>query len=409
MANALALSTLPDWENHLNTLDPTHIELGLKRVALVKTTLFADVVLPPVVLIAGTNGKGSTAALCEAALLKAGNTVGTYTSPHLVHLNERIRVDGQAIADPDFVSALQAVEDAREQTPLTYFEFITLAAMAHFSAQEVDVALLEVGLGGRLDAVNVFDPAAACVTNVGLDHMDWLGDTREKIGREKAGVFRPNVPAVYADEDSVETVVAYANSIDAMLMSYDPLAQVAEAPLMTGVPQSIRWCATTLLKSLPSPIRPSTEDISQGFATAALAGRYQTLSEKPLLVVDVAHNTEATTLLASKLRADKRVKRWVAVFAAYKDKPIAEAVEPLLGNIAQWFCCELSGPRAMPIDALSNLLKDSGANVHAAGKPNEALALALEEAATKDAGVLVFGSFETVGGVMKSLQEKAND
>jgi dihydrofolate synthase/folylpolyglutamate synthase len=397
------VQTLAAWEQRLNTLDPSRIELGLARVDKVRQVLFAELEMPPVVLIAGTNGKGSTVALCQAALMAAGYQVGAYTSPHLLRLNERIVINRQEIADDDFVSALDAVEAARGQTPLTYFEFITLAAAYHFARKAVDVALLEVGLGGRLDAVNVFEPVAAIVTNVGLDHMDWLGDTREAIGREKAGVFRARLPAIYADDKPVDSVIQVAQDCGAELRCYDATAVVEATPKLTGLPGSIRWGAQALLESLPAQLAVSAEQRQQGFLQASLAGRFQTLCEQPVTVVDVAHNAEATRLLAEKMRQYKTVKRWVAVFAAYKDKPIKESVEPLSQLIERWYCCQLQGPRAMPVQDLASLLSDNGANVAlSADSVEQAWQAAVGDISTADSGIIVFGSFETVSAVMQA-------
>lgn len=397
------MQTLAAWEQRLNTLDPSRIELGLARVDKVRQVLFAELEMPPVVLIAGTNGKGSTVALCQAALMAAGYQVGSYTSPHLLRLNERIVINRQEIADDDFVPALDAVEAARGQTPLTYFEFITLAAAYHFARKAVDVALLEVGLGGRLDAVNVFEPVAAIVTNVGLDHMDWLGDTREAIGREKAGVFRAQLPAIYADDKPVDSVIQVARDCGAELRCYDAAAAVDATPNLTGLPGSIRWGAQALLESLPAQLAVSAEQRQQGFLQASLVGRFQTLCEQPVTVVDVAHNAEATSLLAEKMRQHKTVKRWVAVFAAYKDKPIKESIEPLRQLVERWYCCQLQGPRAMPVQALASLLSDNGANVAlSADSVEQAWQAAVDDISTADSGIIVFGSFETVSAVMQA-------
>lgn len=397
------MQTLAAWEQRLNTLDPSRIELGLARVDQVRQTLFADLKMPPLVLIAGTNGKGSTVALCQAALMASGYQVGAYTSPHLLRLNERIVINRQEIADDDFVSALEAVEAARGQTPLTYFEFITLAAAYHFAIKAVDVALLEVGLGGRLDAVNVFEPVAAIVTNVGLDHMDWLGDTREAIGREKAGVFRAQLPAIYADDSPVDSVIQVAQDCGAILRCYDATATVDATPNLTGLPKSIRWGAQALLESLPEKLAVSAEQRRQGFLQASLAGRFQTLCEQPVTVIDVAHNAEATSLLAEKMRQHKTVKRWVAVFAAYKDKPIKESIEPLKQLVERWYCCQLQGPRAMPVQDLSSLLSDTGASVTvSADSVEQAWQAAVDDINSADSGIIVFGSFETVSAVMQA-------
>jgi dihydrofolate synthase/folylpolyglutamate synthase len=401
------VETLTAWEQRLNSLDPSRIELGLARVERVRAALFRTLEMPPVVLIAGTNGKGSTVALCQAALMAGGYQVAAYTSPHLLRLNERIAINQQPITDSDFVDALNAVEQARGDTALTYFEFITLAAAYYFATRQVDLALLEVGLGGRLDAVNVFDPIVSIVTNVGLDHMDWLGDTREAIGREKAGVFRSQRPAIYADDDPVQTVVEVAAECGARLRCYNAEEVAEKTPQLHGVPHTIRWGAQALLEALPEILQVSPEQRAEGFANVSLDGRFQTLSTTPTTIVDVAHNAEATNLLAAKLRSHKTVRRWSAVFAAYSDKPIEAAVSPLLDVIDSWYCCQLDSPRAKPVAELAAILEAAGAEVADNAKsPGLAWKRAVADQHDGDSGIIVFGSFETVSAVMQAhLQE----
>lgn len=401
-------NTLADWENHLNALNPDHIELGLTRVERVRQALLSELAMPPVVLIAGTNGKGSTVALMQASLQAAGLRAGAYTSPHLLRLNERVAIDSTAIGDHDFVAALSAVEIARGDTALTYFEMLTLAAAYYFAIQDVDVALFEVGLGGRLDAVNVFEPCVAVVTNIGLDHVDWLGDTRELIGREKAGVFRANTPAIYADDDVVTSVLDAAECVGADLSLYQPSAVVPPALCLADVPHSIRWGALNALQALPSQLRPSLLDCERGFLVAELAGRFQTVCTQPLTVVDVAHNVDATTLLASKLCKHPKVKRWVAVFSAYADKDIEGALQPLAAVVSDWVCAPLQSGRAAPLESLLTILHKISKDPKSANTVGEAWeqAAALASTAEPETGVIVFGSFETVAAVMHHLHSR---
>lgn len=412
MAAAACFNQLADWEAFLNQLDPTRIELGLGRVDSVRLRLFADIELPPLVLIAGTNGKGSTAALSQACLMAGGYRVGVYSSPHLLRLNERIVVNEQAIADADFVNALNAVAQAQADTPLTYFEFITLAALYSFSQQQLDVALLEVGLGGRLDAVNVFHPCASVVTNIGLDHCDWLGPDRFSIGFEKAGVFRPDLPAIYADEDPVASVIKQAEEIGAKLQCLPATAELPPTPNMPGLPRSIRWAVWALLDSLPASLTTSTAQRQLGFAKAVLAGRFQRLSHDPTVVVDVAHNAEACSLLARKLATEQEIKQWYAVFSAYKDKDTEAALKPLLGTIDQWFCAQLQSPRAAAVADLHAQLTALGAAASAAADVKEAYTLAVAERQAlpprqrTQTGIIVFGSFETVAAVLALTETK---
>lgn len=397
---------LADWENHLNALNPNHIELGLKRVEKVRQQLFAQLNMPPVVLIAGTNGKGSSVALMQASLQAAGLRAGVYTSPHLLRLNERIAINSQAIADDDFVAALNAVEVARGEITLTYFEMLTLAAAYYFAVQRVDLALLEVGLGGRLDAVNVFDPCVSLITNIGLDHIDWLGDTRELIGREKAGVFRTNMPAIYADQDPVNSVLDAAKRLGIGLALYQPSVELPSAPLLPEVPDSIKWGALNALQCLPGPLRPNAGDCEQGFLAATLPGRFQTVCTRPLTLVDVAHNVDATTLLASKLRKHPEVKRWLAVFSAYADKDIDALLQPLAEVVDAWICCPLESSRAASVESLLGSLSRMSVDSRAAASVTAAWEQAAVMAGNSalPTGIIVFGSFETVAAAMRHLK-----
>lgn len=411
LASVPVLNSLPDWENHLNKLDPSHIELGLERVETVRSELFASLRMPPVVLIAGTNGKGSSVALMQAALVASGFTVGAYTSPHLLQLNERITVDSKTIEDADFVAALNAVEQARGATALTYFEFITLAAAYYFAVQQVDIALLEVGLGGRLDAVNVFQPVVSLVTNVGLDHTSWLGDTREKIGREKAGIFRVGVPAIYADVEPVQSVIDVADGLSLSLALFDAEATLPATPKLQGVPQSVVWGALQALQALPENLRPSLKTCEQGFAAASLCGRFQQLSASPYTVIDVAHNAEATELLAQKLAGVETIKQWVAVFAAYADKDIEALLAPLQHLISSWVCCQLDGGRAASVNLLVKQVAEFSNEVVAANSAGAGWQQAAQVVSAKGAdwGIIVFGSFETVAAVMRQVSTQVSE
>lgn len=396
-------STLAAWEQRLNTLDPTHIELGLERVAEVKQRLFADLEIPPVVIIAGTNGKGSTVALMQACLQQAGYRVGCYTSPHLISLNERIAVNQQSISDDDFVAALNAVEAVQQSTTLTYFEYLTLAAAWHFARLTVDVALLEVGLGGRLDAVNVFDPVLSVVTHIGIDHVAWLGDNRDQIGYEKAGVFRAATPCIYADADPVGSVVAHAEQIGAQLQQYTGQTGLPATPCLAGLPESIRWGVWAALDCLPMALATTEQQRLEGFACASIAGRFQVLLNTPFCVVDVAHNPDSATLLAQKLKAQSAITRWTAVFAAYADKDIENIVAPLLPLVDSWMCCQLDSLRAMSAQALSERLIALGSNSTTAASPEAAVDLALAAEADQKHGIVIFGSFETAGAVIRHM------
>ena len=333
-------TTLERWLFHLETLHPKSIAMGLDRVAVVHGRLAAQLACP-VVTVTGTNGKGSTCAMLEAMLRHAGHRTGLYTSPHLIRYNERVRVDGEAQDDETLIRAFNAVEDVRGDVPLTYFEYGTLAALWIFARAAIDVAILEVGLGGRLDAVNVVDADVAVVTSVDLDHMDYLGPTRNDIGREKAGIFRPGRPAVCAEPDPPATLVAHADALGTPLVQigrdYGYVAEDRQwqywgpggrryglpIPALRGAYQ-LANAATVLavLDLLHERLHVSAGAVRDGLISVTLAGRFQVLPGRPAIVLDVAHNPHAARALAATLGAMGFFPATVAVFGILADKDV---------------------------------------------------------------------------------------
>lgn len=415
---------LADWLAHLETLHPNAIALGLGRVRQVKDAmgLAPDF---PVITVAGTNGKGSTCAYLEAMLSAAGYRVGLYTSPHLLRYNERVRVAGRAAADAEIVASFEAVEQARQGVPLTYFEFGTLGAVWHFLRAQVDVGVLEVGLGGRLDAVNVFDADAAVVTTVDLDHMEYLGPDRESIGFEKAGVYRAGRPAICADPVPPRRLLEHAASIGADLRlagrDYDiaagadawrwrgregVLENLPHPALAGGYQLDNAAAAIAALMSLRASLAVPRQAIERGLCEARIGGRFQQVAAAPDIYLDVAHNPQAACALAANLAAGTRGGRALAVAGMLADKDAAGVFGALAPAVSQWFLSDLGGTRGASAQALLEALRRVAPSPHAELHPGPEAALAAAlKAARRDDRIIVFGSFLTVAAVLEAHPE----
>ena len=411
--------SLADWLARLEQLHPSAIELGLDRVRRVRDALGLNPAFP-LIIVGGTNGKGSTCAYLEAILGAAGYKTGLYTSPHLLRYNERVRIAGIEASDADLVVALERIDAARGDTSLTYFEFGTLGAMLQFVDAGVDVAVLEVGLGGRLDAVNVFDADAAIVTSVDLDHMDYLGDTREKIGFEKAGIYRAGRPALCADPVPPASLLEHARHIGADLRCVgrefsaqrDDGQWTYRGPDMTwpGLPLpamagafQLRNAAAALaaLEVLCGRLPVDGQAIRQGLATARAAGRFQRIARAPDVILDVAHNPEAARALAATLRAQPVAGRTLAVVGMLADKDADGVFAALAGEIDAWWACTPDSPRAQDAAALAARLRPHAEHAPIHVQPDASTALAEAQRAAREGDrILVFGSFYTVAAVL---------
>jgi dihydrofolate synthase/folylpolyglutamate synthase len=410
---------LADWLRHIERLHPQTIALGLDRVRAVLDRL-AIPKFCPIVTVGGTNGKGSTCAMLEAILGAAGYRVGCYTSPHLLRYNERVRIAGRETDDAALSEGFRLVDAARGETALTYFEFGTLAAWAAFARAGLDALVLEVGLGGRLDAVNVFDPDAAVLTSVGLDHQDYLGDTRERIGWEKAHIFRAGRPAIVGDPNPPQSVLDHARAVGAQLAVIGrEFGVAADAnqwryfgpggarsglayPALRGAIQLANAaCAIAVLDALRERLPVGAQDVRTGLARVELPGRFQVLPGRPAIVVDVAHNPQAAAVLAENLAAMGRYPRTLAVVGMLRDKDLAGVCARLRGCIDRWYAATLDNPRGATAAELAAAIAagDPGADVREFPAPALALARAEEEAGLDDR-ILVFGSFFTVASVM---------
>ncbi|MGH8800589.1 MAG: bifunctional tetrahydrofolate synthase/dihydrofolate synthase, partial [Casimicrobiaceae bacterium] len=371
-------STLAEWLAYLETLHPKAIALGLDRVRHVYARLDAAPVCP-VITVAGTNGKGSTCALLDHMLRADGYRVAMYTSPHLLRYNERVRVAGAEAADAALCKAFAAIEAVRDGTPLTYFEFGTLAALWLFARQPLDALILEVGLGGRLDAVNVVDADVAVVTTIAIDHVDYLGSTREDIGREKAGVFRPDKVAICADREPPATLLDHAAAIGARLVrigrDYDYAVRGAQwdyrgpggarrglpFPALRGGYQ-LANAATALAAAdaLRDRLPLAMGAVRAALVGIELPGRFQVLPGRPVTVLDVAHNTQAADALADNLGAMGFHPRTTAVFGILADKDVDGVIAALLPRVDRWLAATLPPPRGMAAPALASRLEAAG-------------------------------------------------
>jgi dihydrofolate synthase / folylpolyglutamate synthase len=407
--------SLSDWLAFIEGQHPQSIALGLERVKQVLDRM-SIAIRCPVITVGGTNGKGSTCAMLESMLRAAGYRTGLYTSPHLVRYNERVRVAGQEADDVLLCSSFEAVESARRDIALTYFEFGTLAAFWAFSENNLETAILEVGLGGRLDAVNVLDADCAVLTSVGIDHVDYLGPDRESIGREKAGIFRAGRPAVIAEPDPPQSVRQAVG--EKLLVGKDFGFTVQDTqwnywgpkgkrtglahPALRGSMQ-LRNAAAALcaLDALALPV--AMQEVRRGLAEVTLPGRFQVLPGRPQVVLDVAHNVEAAKVLADNLLASGYASETIAVCGMLRDKDIGGVLRALAPRITRWHFASLPGPRGASAEQLEHELGEPRAAVEKFPSPADAFIAARERAAEGDK-IAVFGSFLTVGEVMAWLK-----
>jgi dihydrofolate synthase/folylpolyglutamate synthase len=415
--------TLAQWLEYLEQLHPQVIAMGLERVSRVARALGISPGFA-IITVGGTNGKGSCCAMLEAMLQHGGYRVGCYTSPHILRYNERVRMEGAAANDDTLCAAFARIEAARGETLLTYFEFGTLAAMLAFVAAKVDVAILEVGLGGRLDAVNAFDADCALVASIDLDHQEYLGDTREAIGLEKAGIFRRGRPAICADAQPPATLAGYAREIGAeLLLIGRDFGYVADPtqwrywgpggarhglphPALRGAYQLGNAAAcVTALDGLRERLPVAAQDVRSGLLLAELPARFQVLPGRPQVILDVAHNPHAARALAVNLGSLPPTGKTIAVFAMLKDKDIAGVVGAVKDRVTHWLIADAQGARGAGIDQLAAALAHAGVTAPVAQFPAVALAwhAACEMAADNDK-IIVFGSFLTVAAVMRERQ-----
>ena len=413
---------LADWLAYIEALHPKSIAMGLARVAQVAAQLKLNPEFP-IITVGGTNGKGSTCAMLTEMYLAAGYTVGCYTSPHLTRFNERIKINGLEVVDAHLCVAFSAVETARGDTQLTYFEMGTLAAMWLFMRTNLEVCILEVGLGGRLDAVNLFDANCSIVTSIDFDHMEFLGDTRDKIGFEKAGIFRKSKPAICGDANPPQSLTRHAQQINANFaaIGQDFTAKKTTAgwqyvnksqsknqtlalpkPSLVGDFQlSNAACAVHAVMQLQNILPVAETSIRAGLQAVQLVGRFHTLSTEPLIIADVAHNPHAARSLAHNLETIPCAGRTFAVFGMLRDKDIAGVCSVMLPHIDSWVLADIDharGAKAVDLETYLTVLKCQKPITVCKDLQN-ALTNACQ-AATKNDRIVVFGSFYTVAAAM---------
>lgn len=414
--------SLADWLAHCERLHPKNIDMTLDRVRAVAQRLGIRFSVP-VITVAGTNGKGSTCAMLEAIAQCAGYRVGLYIKPHLVHFEERCRINGRMADEATLLPHFEAVEAARGDTTLSYFEFTMLAILRTFMHAPLDLVILEVGLGGRLDAVNIIDTDCAVITSIDLDHTEWLGPTREDIGREKAHIMRPGKPAIVSDPVPPQTVIDHAQAIGADLWlagrdfrhsgdrqqwqwagrqrRFSALAY----PALRGANQLLNAAgALAVFEALYQQLPITAQAVRQGLALVDLPGRFQIVPGQPTLVLDVAHNAQSVAALALNLDQMGFFPRTHAVFGAMRDKDLSALLAKLSPLVDHWHLCNLDTARAATADELAAAVqampRQQPVTVQTHADPAAALAAAVAAADPADR-IVVFGSFYTVGGVLK--------
>jgi dihydrofolate synthase/folylpolyglutamate synthase len=414
------LSTLYEWLNWIGSVHQTEIDLGLERIREVAARLGVLTPRCPVVTVGGTNGKGSIVAGLAAIYRAAGYHVGTFTSPYLLIHNEEVRVDGTMASDASFLCAFEKIEAARAELTLTPFEYHTLAAFLIFQETELDIIILEVGLGGRLDAVNMINPDVAVVASIGIDHVAWLGDTREKIAVEKAGIFRHDKPAICGDPSPPVTLAAEANKIGARFIQQGKdfhwqesektwswqagSVEYGQLPLNTLLTQnmaSVLMAITSLQATLPV----SEDAIRLGLKTVTLSGRIQVIAEKPITeILDVAHNPAAAVRLAEYLAQQPCSGKTRAVFSMLDDKDIEGTLAVMKAEVDAWYIASLEGKRAASLDKFKKIFPKASITSF---QVNENIVKAYEAAraqATPGDRIIIFGSFYVVADIMRLKQ-----
>ncbi|ASQ45761.1 bifunctional tetrahydrofolate synthase/dihydrofolate synthase [Legionella clemsonensis] len=408
--------TIAEWLHYLETRHQQEIQLGLTRIKQVAESLDLLRLPSKVVSIAGTNGKGSVVAALEAIYSAAGFQVASYTSPHLVSFNERIKINQKPIADTDLKEAFCAIEEGRGSVFLTYFEMATLAALWYFKKHSIDILLLEVGLGGRLDATNIIDADLAIITTIDLDHEEYLGNNKESIGYEKAGILRYGKPAIYADKDPPHSIVEAVSSMSCPLyrlgIAYDyklndTTLEVSacehvitlERPVLHANSIAAAVMATLCLQTV---LPVSFSCIAEGLRNLVLPGRLQHIKGKMTTLLDVSHNPQAVNYLASYIKNLHWKGSIHAVFSALKDKDIPALIKPLIEIVDHWYPALLSGKRAASEEQFGAAFRIYGIVPFCYADPLLAYQAACNVASTGDL-IVVYGSFVTVGQVLPAV------
>lgn len=420
---------LEQWLSYLEQLHPTEIDLGLARVEEVAQRLSLPRLADKIVTVTGTNGKGSTCAFLASLVAEQGLRVGVYSSPHLLRYNERVRINGQNATDQQLCEAFSAVEQARGETSLTYFEMGTLAAFWLFAQTKLDVVILEVGLGGRLDAVNILAADVAVITNIGLDHQDWLGDSRDSVAYEKAGIFRAGHPAVCGDLDPPEPILTQAALINTPLLlrgrdfdlaitesewhwrGLDLLGQSLQLQNIPLLALPLENAALALQVYVLLDLPWQSDQLLEGLRKAHIAGRLQEINlqwqgRSLHMLLDVAHNPHAANYLAKRLSSQPILGRRLAVLGVLDDKDLSGVLDAMQAQISTWAVATLPSPRSCQAEQLVAALASQAAQVTAYPSIAEAIEAQCVTASEEDQ-IIVFGSFFTAAEALKWLAEQA--
>jgi len=419
--------SLNDWLSWQESLHPQPIDLGLERVQRVFANLLPNYKTqkPITITVAGTNGKGSTVAYLQEFYFASGHKVGAYTSPHILHYNERIKINDKPVSDALICAAFEQINEARGDTSLSYFEFSTLAALLIFFQEKVAIQILEVGLGGRLDAVNIVDTDLAIVTSIGIDHVEWLGKTREEIGREKAGIFRPCKPAIVSDLRPPKSLREYAYQQNALLLrlgetffyekqgetwTWQGLAQTISDlpnPALKGNHQYRNASAAIFATQCLAEILPVSEtSIKMGLKNVRLEGRFQLINGNCSVLLDVGHNPQAVQTLVDYLEDNFANRRIIAIFSMMKDKDIASVLELMKPIVHEWFFAPLpKNQRAITTDAMQTFFTQTHITAAHTHFENFTQAfVAAKNQVNNDDLILVFGSFFLVSECLSQLE-----
>ncbi len=412
---------LKEWLDWQETLHSKKIELGLERIAEVANNMGVGKPKYNTIVVAGTNGKGSIVSTLESIYHHAGYRVGAYTSPHLIHYNERIRINQKNIDDDSLCTAFNKVDEARKNTSLSYFEFGTLAAMQIFNDSELDIAIYEVGLGGRLDAVNILDSDVAIISSIGIDHVQWLGDTRELIAFEKAGVFRADHFAICGDANPPNSLIEHAKKLgtEIYFIDQDYSFKVHEDNSWSFHSESLRWdnlpkpnlhgeiqirnAATALmgLNQIDDKLPVTRESVERGLLNISLPGRFQRIQSTCEIILDVAHNLDSAKVLAANLRELKPATKTIAIFAVLSDKDVHGIIEAVGGLFDEWHISQLASDRTLDKESLKKQLDNC---CHDCVIYTHSSIAEAYNAVKSDAGestrIVVFGSFLTVAEVL---------
>ncbi len=414
-----AMSDLETWLCYLEQLHPSSIELGLERVKSVAERLDLLQPAPYIFTVAGTNGKGTTCRTLEMILLAADKHVGVYSSPHLLRFTERVRINNQESTPSDTVKAFAAIEKARGDVSLTYFEYATLAALYQFKQAQLDIVILEVGLGGRLDATNIVDADIAIITTIGIDHVEYLGNTRESIGQEKAGIFKPKSIAVVGEPEIPSSILDVAHAINCPIFavnkdwSYQQIDKLSwqfnssiKQYKNLPIPHVPLANAATAIAALSySPFSITQKQIDSALEKTSLIGRFQIIQSSPTVIVDVAHNPHAASYLVKQIELLKQQQLKVGkvrfVIGMLKDKDIKSTLS--IFNADQWYCASLYGERGCNADILKQFLQEENvANIATFDSVYEAYQKAMQEAKEDDI-IVICGSFHTVSAVLDTV------